>query len=148
MLFLVIFFRLVLQVLASDSPESKVESRVKQTFPKAQKIRVYHIGNTFSAYFILNVQKVEIEYNEKLKEMSRKFYLKKDELPKAITADIEREFPEGILMQHVKVVKDGKTHYQITLEENDFEYELIYAPDGKLIRQKKKLAETEQDMGC
>jgi hypothetical protein len=62
------------------------------------------------------------------------------EVPKAVRAAVKAKFPEGKVTEAAKEVEDGKTVYEIGLEDDDQKVDLLVSDKGKILEVEKSIA--------
>lgn len=64
------------------------------------------------------------------------------DLPKAVTAAVQAKFPKGKLTSASKEEEDGKTVYEVALEDNGTKVDVAVSAKGKILEIEKAIATT------
>ncbi|WP_165223916.1 PepSY-like domain-containing protein [Aquisphaera insulae] len=65
--------------------------------------------------------------------------IKVEDLPKAVSDAVKAKFPAAKLTKAEKEVEDGKTSYEVTVEDAGKKADVVVSPEGKLLAIEKKI---------
>jgi len=129
----------------ADNVPAKVKTAFEQKFPDAKKVKwekeneqeweaeFKMKGIEYSANFDINGSWKETEYE-----------IKKSEIPAAIKTTLESEFADYKIEEaEVSETKEAKV-YEVELEKNESEIEVVFTADGKIIKQKEEKEHDEE----
>lgn len=65
--------------------------------------------------------------------------IKVEDLPKAVRAAVKKKFPEGKLISAAKEEEDGKTVFEVVVEDDDAKMDVAFSAKGKLMEVEKTI---------
>jgi len=104
--------------------------------------------------FTLNgfILKNESQKNTKMNVVQHKTTGKETTiLPKKIKDTIEKKFGKNPIYLSITIIRKLKTtEYRVNIEEDDYNYEILFSKKGKIISLKKTIIydPNQEDMGC
>ena len=65
--------------------------------------------------------------------------IKVEDLPKAVRSAVKKKFPEGKLVSAAKEEEDGKTIFEVVVEDDDTKLDVAFSAKGRLLEVEKKI---------
>jgi Protein of unknown function (DUF2874). len=132
---------------SKESPTVTVPELVKKEFAKKYpsvtnvKWSLEKAGE-YEAEFNMNKKGMSVVIDEKGNLLEVETEIKVTELPQAINATIAKDFPGYKINECEKIEAKGIVSYELEVQKEKIEYEIVLNADGKLL---KKVAKKEKD---
>ena len=121
------------QSTAQNNIPSAVVSSFQQKFSNTTQVEWEVESNVYKVEFKSNGHEQEAWIDQSGRVISHKEELLISELPAAVTAGIERDFPGYRREDAEKLETDGKTTYKLDVKKAKEEWKVIYDTEGKLL---------------
>ncbi|MDO1449424.1 PepSY-like domain-containing protein [Rhodocytophaga aerolata] len=134
---LTVMFNTIFGSYGQDIPESQVPSVVKNTFltsfTATTDVEWEKEKDLYVVEFEINTvdHKAYIDANGKLLKV--KADMPVDQLPQAVKAAIEKDYPGYTTDEAESIKQSGVTTYRVEVEKGLVEYKVIYSAEGKLL---------------
>ncbi len=130
--------------------ESKVPAQVKAKFkvlhPKADEVKWDVEENDYEVTFESEDDvDMSLLFNAKGNIIETETEIEEDDLPAAIKSSLENNFKGWELGETTKIVRDGKTTYETELEKGEKKIDVIFTPEGTIIKKTEKKEDGEEN---
>ena len=135
------FFGYSFASCSQDISENQVPSLVKNSFKtqftEATDIKWEKEKNVYEAEFVQNQQELSAQFDEAGKLLYVKTEIALTDIPAAVLQTITAKYADKKIDEAEKIVKEGKTFYEVELDGRFLSQELVLTEDGKIDKNQK-----------
>jgi hypothetical protein len=117
----------------TDQPEA-VQNAFKSQYSNAKKVNWENDGELYIVEFETDKMEKEVTYDKSGKIMEVEWEIAVSDLPSTIQEYIENNYPEYEIEEAEKMEKDSKIYFEVEIEGDDEELELIFDSNGSFLR--------------
>lgn len=133
------------QANAQKIKSSEVPAAVKNSLLKTYSMKDADWdkeGDSFEANFEQNGKKLSVLFDASGTLMEAETEIKKKELPQPVLVALKKDYAEYEIEEAAKIESKGVISYEVEVEKGKQKFDLIFDPNGKLL---KKLAKANEE---
>lgn len=134
------------QHMAEEKVPLAVKTAFATRFPKAEHVKwELEDGKDFEAAFKQDAVEWSATYTADATWLSTEHAIKAEALPEPVRKAIDADYA-GHKMEDAEVLETPEgTFYEVDLEKGEHSMEVVFAPDGKMVRAREEDEETKDD---
>ena len=124
------------EISSQDVPEEVMKS-FNSTFANATDVEWKKKNNEYKVSFDMNGIEHHAMFNSSGTVTSQGHEISESDLPAAVATALKKDYPNHRIDEVHTMIKDGDNTYKVSLDGSP-DKKVIYSPDGKMIKEKKK----------
>jgi uncharacterized membrane protein YkoI len=132
-----------------DKLPKEVTAAVKKKFPDAKLVgaekEVEKDKTTYEVSLKNKDQKIDVILTPEGKIIAIEAEITAKDLPKEVSAALDKKYPKAKIKVIEKITKDEKTSYEILLDTDKKTVEVVFDPKGKMLQEEVREKKEEKD---